>query len=108
MRRMCERAGVKPFGYHAIRHLSASILYKSGYSVATIQAILRHKNPNTTSRYLRSLGVEEVRETMEAGFGGRAAILPFTPKKRAPGDATSESPGCPAGCPPDPKKAENL
>ena len=28
MRRLCDRAGVKPFGFHAIRHLSASMLYE--------------------------------------------------------------------------------
>ena len=27
MKRLCEKASVKPFGFHAIRHLSASILY---------------------------------------------------------------------------------
>jgi integrase len=65
MRRLCETAGVKRFGFHAIRHLSASILYKSGYDVATIQVILRHQSPNTTTRYLRTLGLEDVRGAVE-------------------------------------------
>jgi integrase len=54
MRRMCKRAGVKPFGFHAIRHLTASILYHKGYDVAVIQSILRHKSTTTTNRYLKS------------------------------------------------------
>jgi integrase len=43
MRRICDKAGVKRFGFHAIRHLSASILYKLGYRVATIQ-VTRQRN----------------------------------------------------------------
>jgi integrase len=45
MKTLCLKAGVKPFGFHAIRHLTASQLYSMGYSVATIQALLRHKSP---------------------------------------------------------------
>ena len=66
MRKQCEKAGVKPFGFHAIRHLSASILYDLGYSVSVIQTILRHKSPNTTERYLKSMGLENVRDALES------------------------------------------
>ena len=55
--RLCVKAGVKPFGYHAIRHLTATILAHSGMSLPSIQAILRHHNPTTTARYIQSLGV---------------------------------------------------
>lgn len=68
MRRMCIRAGVKRFGFHAIRHLTASMLFKQGYNVAIIQAILRHQSPNTTERYLKTLGLEYVRGAMEGLF----------------------------------------
>ncbi len=54
-----------PFGFHAIRHLSATNLYHLGYSVSVIQKILRHKNPSTTELYLGSLGLENVREPLE-------------------------------------------
>lgn len=55
MPRLCRKAGVKPFGLHAIRHLTASILAKAGISAFDIQAILRHKKLATTERYLHRL-----------------------------------------------------
>jgi len=65
MRKLCEKAGVKPFGFHAIRHLTASTLYKFGYEVAVIQIVLRHQSPTTTERYLRRIGLERVRDALE-------------------------------------------
>ena len=77
MERLCTRAKVKPFGFHGIRHLTASILYKKGYPLAVIQAILRHANPNTTARYIRSLGLEEARGALEEGLKGPAQVIEF-------------------------------
>lgn len=61
MTRMCEKAEVPVFGFHAVRHLSATCLYHAGYNLATIQAILRHQSPNTTARYLKRLGLEDLK-----------------------------------------------
>ncbi|WP_394699529.1 tyrosine-type recombinase/integrase [uncultured Desulfobacter sp.] len=38
MKKLCERAGVKPFGFHGIRHQTASILYHKGYDMSVIKA----------------------------------------------------------------------
>lgn len=65
MRRACKKAGVKEFGFHAIRHLTATTLYHNGCDVATIQAILRHKSPSTTERYLKTLGLEKVKNALD-------------------------------------------
>jgi integrase len=78
MKKICNKANVKHFGFHAIRHLSASILYKKGNSVSIIQAILRHKNPNTTTRYLRTIGLEDTRSALEEGFRKPAEVIPFS------------------------------
>jgi integrase len=56
MTALCRDAGVKHFGLHAIRHLSASILAKCGVPTIKIQTILRHKKIGTTERYLHQLG----------------------------------------------------
>ena len=66
MQRLCENAKVKPFGFHAIRHLSASMLFNLGYDLGVIQAILRHRSPSTTERYLKSIGMERVRDALES------------------------------------------
>jgi len=81
MRRLCDKVKVKRFGFHAIRHLTASYLYKKGNSVGVIQAILRHKSPSTTERYLKTLGLEHVREALE-GLSApmKTSVFKFEPK----------------------------
>ncbi len=71
MERLCKTAGVRQFDFHAIRHLTASILYRAGQPVAVIQAVLRHQSPQTTTRYLQSLGLKQTQEAMEAAMGKR-------------------------------------
>ncbi|MCJ2165226.1 MULTISPECIES: site-specific integrase [unclassified Pseudodesulfovibrio] len=59
MKILCERAGVKHFTFHAIRHLTASLMAEGGKDMAKIQAILRHKNLMTTTIYIHRLGIME-------------------------------------------------
>jgi len=81
MERLCKRAGVKPFGFHAIRHLTASIMYREGQPVAVVQAVLSHKSPQTTTRYLQSLGLKQTQDAMEAVMGqrGPGKVTPIRP-----------------------------
>jgi integrase len=79
MRKLCDDVKVKRFGFHSIRHLTASILYHLGYGVAVIQSILRHKSPSTTEKYLRNLGLEHVREALEDLPHKKGEILEFRP-----------------------------
>ena len=57
MQRLCKLAKVKHFGFHGIRGLTATILASEHVPLPEIQKILRHSNPNTTARYIRSLGI---------------------------------------------------
>jgi len=82
MRKLCDDVKVKRFGFHSIRHLSASILYKLGYEVAVIQSILRHKSPGTTERYLKSIGIERVREALEDLSREKAKVIDLKSKKK--------------------------
>jgi DNA-binding transcriptional MerR regulator len=54
-----RNAGTKYFRYHAIRHLTASVLDDMGIPIGTIQRILGHQNRKTTEIYLHSIGDAE-------------------------------------------------
>ena len=81
MGHLCERAQVKPFGFHSIRHLTASTLYKLGYVVADIQSVLRHESATTTAKYIKSLGLEGVRSALEALSQQKGKVLIFRPRE---------------------------
>jgi len=53
IRRICKKAKVKPFGFHAIRHLAATVQYHKGQGLNWLQAFLRYKNATTTEKYLK-------------------------------------------------------
>jgi integrase len=56
MKKLCEKAKVKVFGFHAIRHHVASILANSGKaSLSQIQKMLRHRRSTTTDNYIKTL-----------------------------------------------------
>lgn len=65
MNRLCKKAGVKLYGFHGLRHLRATTLYNQGKSIAAIQTLLRHKSPNITVKYLRSLGLDVMNEELK-------------------------------------------
>lgn len=56
MERICKKAKVKHFGFHAIRHKSAAIAYaESGISAA--QTLMGHYRASTTDMYVKSAGL---------------------------------------------------
>ena len=61
---LCQRAGVRYFGFHALRHFGASVMDRANVPIGSIQRILGHENRTTTEIYLHSIGEAE-REAME-------------------------------------------
>ena len=56
MRSICKHAGVRPFGYHAIRHYAASLLAdREKVGITTVSRLLRHKSIRTTEIYLHTV-----------------------------------------------------
>jgi integrase len=83
MRRICKKAKVKPFGFHAIRHLAATVHYHKGKPLNWLQRFLRHKNPSTTEKYLKSIRLEHLREGLDEGLIRPGEVFEFK-KEKAP------------------------
>ncbi|NTV13515.1 MAG: tyrosine-type recombinase/integrase [Desulfobulbaceae bacterium] len=60
MSTLCEKAGVKYFRFHPMRHSGASVMESRGVPTVAIQRILGHENRKTTEIYLHSMGNAEV------------------------------------------------
>lgn len=58
LKTLCRKAGVKAFGFHAMRRYVGSILAKDGVPIQVIQGVLRHKQLAHTERYVRGLGID--------------------------------------------------
>jgi len=74
--RLCKKAGVKKFGCHGIRGLSATILAQNGVPMKAVQEVLRHGSLSVTERYLRKSGLAgEALRYLE----GRSSLQAATP-----------------------------
>ena len=59
MQKLCEKAGVRYFRYHPLRHSGASTMDNNHVPIGSIQRILGHENRTTTEIYLHSIGDQE-------------------------------------------------
>ena len=59
MKSLCEKADVKYFRYHALRHFGASLIDQANIPIGSIQRLLGHENRTTTEIYLHSIGESE-------------------------------------------------
>lgn len=83
MKGLCKRAGVKSFGFHALRRYVASVLADTHkVSAKRIQRILRHKNVTTTERYIQNIN-KDLKETMNLLSEKKQHICTTQNKKEA-------------------------
>lgn len=59
MRRLCTKAEVRFFGFHALRYAGASIMDMNNVPIGAIQKVLGHENRTTTEIYLHNIGNAE-------------------------------------------------
>ena len=75
---ICKRAGVRVFGYHAIRHMGADWLMNQGFDLRTISLYLRHRNLATTENYLRRRPDEILRRAAQSLQNQKPLTQPLT------------------------------
>ena len=59
LKNLCAKAGVRRFGFHALRHAGASLMDNCNVPLGSIQRILGHENRTTTEIYLHSINQSE-------------------------------------------------
>lgn len=57
LKHLCKRAGVKPFGFHALRHKSAAVVFTETGDLNGAQLLMGHNCATTTNRYVKSAGL---------------------------------------------------
>lgn len=65
---LCARAGVKPFGFHALRHKAAAITFAAG-GLNAAQTLMGHYRATTTDIYVRSAGMYESQDVITNALG---------------------------------------
>jgi integrase len=84
VKRVCERAGVRSFSPHPLRHGFANrFLRESGRDVVALQALMRHSRPDTTQGYTDEVELEELAKALGRAARGRRS-------QSSPEEATGE------------------
>jgi integrase len=90
-RRLRDKAGLNGVRLHDLRHSFASAGAENGLSLPLIGALLGHRQPTTTNRYIH-VGADPLREANEL-------VGQYLAAKLAPADAAPRAPAWPAGDP---------
>ena len=73
--RVCDRAGVKRFGPHALRHgFATRFLRESGHDIVSLQRLLGHASIETTRAYFDELRLDELDEVLRRVSEGRTSV----------------------------------
>ena len=90
MKTLCQRAGVRYFRFHGLRHSGASVMEKNNVPIGSIQRILGHSSRRTTEIYLHSVGEAE-REAIAALERATNSEKSHTDSHTAPAGSGSNS-----------------
>jgi integrase len=88
MKMLCDKAGVRHFRFHALRHAGASLMDNANISIGSIQKILGHENRTTTEIYLHSISEAEsepiavFERLSEKGLKGKSLTQTLTQQKK--------------------------
>jgi site-specific recombinase XerC len=74
MPKICERARVKPFGFHSLRHKSATIAF-SAQGLGAAQMLMGHYRATTTDGYIKSFGQYADRVSVVDALAGHGVGL---------------------------------
>ena len=75
---LCAKLGIKPFGFHALRHRAAAIVFAGAgpHGLLAAQKLLGHYRATTTDRYVANAGLyagqEEILDALSQSAIGRA------------------------------------
>ncbi|MCG8617707.1 MAG: site-specific integrase, partial [Desulfobacterales bacterium] len=83
MKSLCDKAGVKYFRFHPLRHFGASQMMKEGVDPKTIQELLGHSNFRTTEIYLHLIrGTnQDAVSKLDSMLTGGGNVLRFEKRK---------------------------
>lgn len=69
MKDLCDKAKVRPFGFHAIRHKSAAITFEAS-GLNSAQVLMGHYRATTTDLYVKSAGLYSDQSAILEALGG--------------------------------------
>lgn len=69
-KRARDAAGLRPLGFHDLRHTYGSLLAQAGADVLSIKNAMGHSDPQTTQRYLHARQASEQVERFARAFEG--------------------------------------
>ncbi len=83
MKTLCNKAGVKYFRFHPLRHFGASQLVNEGVDPKTIQELLGHSNFRTTEIYLHLIkgSDQDAMNRLDSTLNGVRNVLDFEKRK---------------------------
>ena len=82
--RACDKAGIRDFRWHDLRHTFGTRMAGDGWSESTIAGLMGHSNPNTTRRYTHSTDDAKRQAVESASVPAGKACPKYARKEKRP------------------------